>query len=110
MSPNTETRAEQVVERLDVVRHARHETPDRVLVVVAQVQALQLLEDFGAEVVHHRLTEPGRDDRLRVLQHDPEKDRRQEAPCQEREVLSVLPRYSLIENQLREPRPDDLCR
>ena len=50
-------RREQLVERLDVPRHPRHQAPHRGSVEVRDRQPLQVREQLGAQVLHHALSE-----------------------------------------------------
>ena len=58
---------EEIVQRVHVGRRARDEPPDRGAVEEAHRQALQMLENFLAQVVHRLLADPLHDPHLDVL-------------------------------------------
>ncbi len=103
-----DARAEEGVERLDVVGDPRHETPDGVLVVEPQVQALELLEDLLAQVVHHRLAQPGGEDALGVLEDRAQHHRAQVGRRQDPQEARVVGGKRLVDGELGEPGPHDL--
>ena len=81
-------RREQVVQRVDVRRHPRHQPADRVAVVVGHVEALEVPVDLRPEVEHDAL--PG------VLQHIglhelQREGRQQDAEEQERDAVHARP-------------------
>ncbi len=63
-------RAEQLVEGLDVARNPRDEAARGIAVVEAQVQALEVSEELGSQIVHDALTQPGREQALPVLERE----------------------------------------
>ena len=64
--PGDDAGGEQLVERFDVRRHARHEPPDRIAVEERDRQPLQVREDLHAQIAHHALAEQAREHRLAV--------------------------------------------
>ncbi len=67
--------ANKIVQRVHVGRRARHQPPDRAAIEETHRQALQMLENFLAQVVHRFLPDPLHDPHLHVLQPKTRQDR-----------------------------------
>ena len=98
------TRREQVVERVDVGRHARHHAADRVFVVEREVELLQVAVDLDPDGAHDALPGHLHHHRLHVLEQkvqdqQPEEDRRDLLQADDVLVLDVV-----VDRRLRQPR------
>ena len=109
-SPNTATtpEAEELVQCLDVARDAGHEAAHRILVVEAQVEPLELAEDFRSQVVHDPLAQPGREDGLGVEQDEAEHDRPEVCGGERGQQRCVAIRNRVVQGNPGQPGPDDL--
>ena len=63
-----DARREQIVERVDVGRDARHQPADRIAIVEAEVEPLQVAVHLHAQRVHDALADRLQDVRLAVLE------------------------------------------
>ena len=70
-----DARGEQIVERVHVGGHARHQAAHRAAVEEAHRQALQALEDFLAQIVERLLADVLHDADLQVLHGEAQKQR-----------------------------------
>jgi hypothetical protein len=61
---------EQIVQHVDVGRDPRHQAADRIAIVEADVEALQMLVDLHAHVEHDALAGQLQDPRLQELQRE----------------------------------------
>ena len=68
-----DTGGKQIVQRVDVRRHARHQTPDRAAVEETHRQALHALEDFFAQIVERLLPDVLHDPDLQILNREAQK-------------------------------------
>ncbi len=99
---------EQLVERLDVGRHARDQAPDGIAIEEDDGQALHVAEDVAAQIAHHALAEQAREDGFAVLtgerndERQPEQDRR--LPDED----IVAHRQRDVDHTLGHERPDEL--
>ena len=70
-----DTRGKKIVQCVHVRGRAGHQPADRTAVEEAHRQALQVFEDFLAQVVHRFLPDPLHDSHLRVLQAETREER-----------------------------------
>jgi hypothetical protein len=106
--PRHDSRREQLVQRFDVRRHARHEPADRRAVVESDRQSLHVIEQLLPQVPHDALAKQRREHRFPVRAAERGDERRGEhqrrAPRQRR----VAGRHCHVDHLLREHRPDEL--
>ncbi len=65
---------EHFVQRVDVGGDARDQAADRILVVEADVHALQVAEDLAAQIEHHHLARPLHEVGLQIVEQETEHD------------------------------------
>ena len=104
--------AEQLVQRLDVAGDARHQPADRIPVVEAQVEPLQLREDLAAQIVHDA---SGRArwsawSAAYSSRNATQRWRPRYTAREQREQAQVAVRNRAVERDLGEPGPDHLER
>ena len=99
---------EQVVEHVDVGRHARHQPADGVAVVELQVEALQVPVDLHAHVVHDplpgHLQRPGLDE----LEHERADQDREEGQRNPIDAAQIAVGDVAIDRQLHQVRLREL--
>ena len=83
---------EQLVERVDVARDARHQPADRVAIVVGHVEPLQVAVDRHPHVEHDALADHLRDPGLRELEHEDAGEHGQEQQPRPRPTPARSPR------------------
>ena len=101
---------EELVDGVDVGRHAGHEPTHRVAVEVGDVQPLQVAEDLAAHVLHDPLPGHLHEAGLQVA-HPPRRHEREEE--EERDPAQrggVAPRDAAVDRDLREVRRDEIER
>jgi len=77
----------EIVQGVHIGGYARDEAADRIAVVIAHWQALQVTEDFGAHVVHGLLADTLHDADLDVLRDEIENQDEQVDNAQDRDAL-----------------------
>ena len=92
-------RGEKIVERVHVGCGARHQAAHRGAVEETHRQALQMLEDFLAQVVHRFLADPLHDAHLQILQGETGEQRNHEE--------ATLPRQDRSSAELSASEPEN---
>ena len=70
-----DARGEQLVQRLDVARHARHQSSDGRAIVEGDRQPLHVREQLLSEIAHHALPEQRGEHRLAIRAGEGEHER-----------------------------------
>ncbi len=76
-------------------------------VEVRDAEPLEVVEEPGAEVVHHPLADPGGQDGLGVLLREVHQEGEDERPGEQQEEATVAPRDGDIQGLLGEPGADE---
>ena len=93
---------------LDVAGQTRHQPSDGVAVEEAQAEPLKLREDLGAQVVHHPLADPGREQDLRVAEHQSEHEGERVDSGEDSEQLQIAVGNRPIDRDGGQVGPDQL--
>ena len=99
---------EELVEHVHVARHARHQPPDGVPVVEADVDPLQVPVDLHPQVVHDALADELHRVGLRVLEREGSDENAEEDERDPVEAREVALRDVLVYRELRQVRLAEL--
>ena len=95
---------DELVERLDVVRDAAHRRAGAVALVVAEREALQMVEQPDPQIGQTALADPAGEVRLRAREHERGDAGDEERDHDDRERLQVAVRDPVVDRELREVR------
>ena len=95
---------EQLIERIDVGRHARHQPADRMPVVVPEFQLLQVLVHLRPKPVHDALAGGLQDECLAVFGKEPKQQQPQVGQHHPAQARQITLRDVAIDGLLGDPR------
>ena len=99
---------EQIVQRVDVARHPRHQPSDGVPIVVAEAEPLELRVDLQPEVEHDPLAQHLGHPGLSELEQERHHEQREERQGDARDARQIAGGDVAIDGELGEPRLREL--